>query len=271
MFRLFEHAPWIRYVQDVLDIGLVAFLIYSLLRLIRGTRTVHMIVGVVISILIYWISSFAELYTLNWILYHFLESLLLILVILFQNEIRRFLTRIGQTSFIPFLGVSQDSKMVEEVVRACFSLANKKIGAIIVIEKDAGLADYAELGIPLDAQITKALLTTIFVPKSPLHDGAVIIQKSRISYASCFLPLSMNSDLDSDLGTRHRAAIGLTEETDAIALCVSEEKGWVSIAINGKIIRNIDGVALRKMLNENLNTKVSPVHLVEDKNQGADS
>lgn len=266
MFKIFEHMPWIRTVQDFLDIFLVACLVYSLLRLIRGTRTVHMLLGLVISILIYWLSSAAELYTLNWILYHFLESLLLILVILFQNEIRRFLTRIGQTSFIPFLGGSQDSKMVDEIVRACFSLANKKIGALIVIEKDEGLRDYVETGVPLDANISKELLTTIFLPSSPLHDGAVMIQKSRISYASCFLPLSMNADLDNELGTRHRAAIGLTEESDAIVLCVSEEKGWVSVALNGKIIRGLDGVALKKLLNEQLRTKVSKFILPVEEN-----
>lgn len=252
-----EHSIYLRYAKDILDIALVSILIYSLLRLIRGTRTVHMILGVVITFFIYWVSSIAELYTLNWILFHFLESLLLIMVILFQNEIRRFLTRIGQTSFLPFFGVSQDSEMVDEIVRACFSLANKKIGAIIVIEKDAGLGEYIEQGVQLDAAVSKALITTIFQPSSPLHDGALMIQKGRITYASCFLPLSMNSDLDNDLGTRHRAAVGLSEETDAIVLCVSEEKGWVSFVMNGKIIRGVDGVALRKMLNEQLKTKIS--------------
>jgi len=268
MFRLIENTVWLRYALHILDIFLVAFLIYSLLRLIRGTRTVHMIFGVVIAFLVYWVSSVAELYTLNWILYHFLESLLLILVILFQNEIRRFLTRIGQTSFLPFFGGSQDSKMVDEIVRACFSLANKKIGALIVIEKDAKLGEYVEQGVLLDAAVSKALITTIFNPKSPLHDGAVMIQKGRLSYASCFLPLSMNSDLESDLGTRHRAAIGLSEETDALALCVSEEKGWVSVVSNGKIIRNVDGVALRKLLNDELKTKVVTFDIPEDTKEG---
>ncbi|MCC7459932.1 MAG: TIGR00159 family protein [Proteobacteria bacterium] len=266
---MIEHSQWFRYFLHAVDVALVAILIYSLLRLVRGTRTVYMIVGVVISFVIYWVSSIAELYTLNWILYHFLESLLLILVILFQNEIRRFLTRVGQTSFIPFfLGSSQDSEMVDEVVRACFSLANKKIGALIVIEKDSGLGEYVEQGIALDANVTKPLLTTIFQPSSPLHDGAVMIQKGRLSYASCFLPLTMTAELDSDLGTRHRAAVGITEETDAIALVVSEEKGWVSVVMNGKIIRGVDGVALRKMLNEQLRTKISQLVMPEETKEG---
>ncbi|MEZ4845822.1 MAG: diadenylate cyclase CdaA [Bdellovibrionota bacterium] len=268
MLQSIEHSVYFRYFLHMVDIAAVAVLIYSLLRLVRGTRSVYMILGVVISFIIYWVSSAAELYTLNWILYHFLESLLLILVILFQNEIRRFLTRIGQTSFIPFLGSSQDSEMVDEVVRACFSLANKKIGALIIIEKDSGLNEYVEQGIQLDANVSKPLLTTIFQPSSPLHDGAVMIQKGRISYASCFLPLSMATELDSDLGTRHRAAIGVTEETDAIALAVSEEKGWVSVIMNGKIIRNVEGTALRKMLTEQLNTKMSQLVLNEDTKEG---
>ena len=154
--------------------------------------------------------------------------------------------------------------MVDEVVRACFSLANKKIGALIVLEKDAKLGEYVEQGVLLDAVVSKALIATIFNPKSPLHDGAVMIQKGRLSYASCFLPLSMDSDLDSDLGTRHRAAIGLSEETDAIILCVSEEKGWVSVVLNGKMIRNVDGVMLRKMLNDELKTKAVNFDIPED-------
>jgi diadenylate cyclase len=257
MVRLFEHERWLRLGLDFLDVFLVAFLIYSILRLIRGTRSINMLIGLGIFIFTFWISSVAELYTLNWVLHHFLGNLLIIIVLLFQNEIRRFLARVGQTPFFSLLNETQDSKTIDEIVRACISLSNKKIGALIVMEKEAGLSDYLELGVNVDGAVSKELLTTIFLPASPIHDGAVIIQKGRVAYASCFLPLSMNQDLDSDLGTRHRAAVGISEETDALVITVSEEKGWISVAQNGKILRGIDGVALRKLLNDQFNSKIS--------------
>lgn len=253
--RLLEHSPWVRYVKDAFDIFLVALLIYSVLRLIRGTRTVNMLVGLGMSILVYYISSVAELYTLNWILFHGLESLLLIVVIIFQNEIRRFLTRMGQTSFSALLSPVHDDKSVDEIVRASVSMANKRIGALIVIEKESGLNDYIETGVNIDAAVSKELLVALFLSSSPIHDGAVMVQKGRLSYASCFLPLSMNPDLDPELGTRHRAAIGLTEESDALVIVVSEEKGWISVAMNGKIIRGVDEESLRKMLHDQLKMK----------------
>ena len=244
-----------RYFLDFVDIVVVALLIYNILRLIRGTRTVHMLVGLIVSILIFYISSVWELYTLNWILYHFLESLLLIIVILFQNEIRRFLTRIGRTSISTILNPQHDSKAIDEIVRACLSMANRKIGALIVIEKESGLGDYLDTGVQVDAQVSKELLLALFLSTSPIHDGAVIIQKGRLTYASCFLPLSMNPDLDTELGTRHRAAIGLSEETDAFAIIVSEERGWISVASNGRIVRGIDEEILRGMLANQLKMK----------------
>lgn len=250
----FENSQGLRIFQDILDISIVAFLIYNILRLIKGTRTVNMVVGLAISILIYYFSSIAELYTLNWILYHFLESLLLIIVILFQNEIRRFLTRIGQRSFFSLLSPMQDEKMVDEIVRSCILLANKRIGGLIVIEKEDGIGDYVELGTYIDAVVSRDLLSAIFSSESTLHDGAVMIQKGRVSYASCFLPLSMNPNLDSDFGTRHRAGIGLSEETDALVIIVSEQNGWISVATDGKIIRGVDGITLRSMLNDQLKT-----------------
>lgn len=257
MTSWFEQLEGFRVIRDLLDVLFVAMVIYYLLKLIRGTRAVYMLIGLAFGVLVYWISSFGELYTLNWLLYHFLGSLLLIVVVLFQNEIRRALTRIGRTPMFSFLETVQDSIVIDELIRTCVSLANKKIGALIVIEKQAVIDDYVETGTMIDAQVSKELLTSIFLPSSPIHDGAVLIQKSKISYASCFLPLSMNPSLDPELGTRHRAAIGLTEETDAIVLVISEEKGWISVAIEGKLIRGIDATALRKILAKQFQTKVS--------------
>ncbi len=253
----FQQFEGFRIIRDVLDVVFVAMIIYYLLKLIRGTRAVYMLIGLAVGVLVYWVSSFGELYTLNWLLYHFLGSLLLIVVVLFQNEIRRALTRIGRTPLFSFLDTVQDSIVIDELIRTCVSLANKKIGALLVIEKQAVIDDYVEAGTLIDAQVSKEILTSIFLPSSPIHDGAVLIQKSKISYASCFLPLSMNSSLDPELGTRHRAAIGLTEETDAIVLVISEEKGWISVAIEGKLIRGIDATALRKILAKQFETKVS--------------
>ncbi|MCB0327936.1 MAG: diadenylate cyclase CdaA [Bdellovibrionales bacterium] len=257
MMGFFQGLGEYRWFWDTLDILLVATLLYGLLSLVRGTRAVYMLFGLLLAIVIFWISSFSELYTLNWILYHFFGSLLLIIVILFQNEIRRGLTRIGRKSALSMISPSQDSMIIEELIRSAVSLANKKIGALIVIEKEASISDYVELGIFMDSLVSKELLSSVFLPSSPIHDGAVLIQKGRISHASCFLPLSMNPHLDPDLGTRHRAAIGLTEETDAIVISVSEEKGWISIAMNGKIIRGVDAMALRKILIEQVHYKTS--------------
>ncbi|MEZ4703811.1 MAG: diadenylate cyclase CdaA [Bdellovibrionota bacterium] len=255
MLGFFKGLEEYRWFWDTLDILLVAALIYGLLSLIRGTRAVYMLLGLFIAIVVYWVSALTDLYTLSWILYHFFGSLFLIIVILFQNEIRRGLTQIGRTPMLSMITHTQDTIIIEELIRASVSLANKKIGALIVVEREAAISDYIELGTNLDGAISKELLTSIFLPSSPIHDGAVLIQKGRVSHASCFLPLSMNPHLDPDLGTRHRAAIGLTEETDAVVIAVSEEKGWISVALNGKIIRGVDGVALRKILFEQIQPK----------------
>lgn len=257
MFSWLRNSDSFEFIRNALDIFVVALIIYYLLKMIKGTRAVYMLVGLSFGVMIYWISSFGELYTLNWILYHFLGNFLLIIVVLFQNDIRRALTRFGRAPMFSFLGTVSDRIVIDELIRTSVSLANKKIGSLIVVEKDANVLDYVELGVAVDGVVSKQLLTSIFLPSSPLHDGAVLIQKGKVSYASCFLPLSMSSDLDQELGTRHRAAIGLTEETDAIVIVVSEEKGWVSVAIGGKIIRGVDAAALRKILSEQFQNKVT--------------
>lgn len=250
MRQWFEQSLSLQFLRDFLDVFVVAFIVYYVLKLIRGTRAVYMLIGLSVAVLVYVVSSVIELTTLNWILYHFLGSFLLIIVVLFQNEIRRALTRVGKTPLFSFLGPVQDTVAIDELIKTSISLSNKKIGALIVVERDARISDHVEEGIEINADVSKELLTSIFIPASPLHDGAVVIQNGRIGLASCVLPLTMKTDLDQDLGTRHRAAIGITEETDALVIVISEERGWISVAFEGKLIRGIDAMALRKIMTE---------------------
>ncbi len=233
---------------DLLDIVVVAFIIYWLLRLIRGTRAVYMLVGLFVLIAVYVFSAFAELFTLNWLLSNIFGSLLLVVVVIFQNDIRRALTQVGRSPFFSSIVPTQDVEIVEELVKTSVSLANKKIGALIVLERNADVSEYVDVGLRMDAIPSKELITSIFLPLSPIHDGAILIQKGKITMAGTFLPLTMNPNVDAELGTRHRAAIGLTEETDAVVIVVSEEKGWVSVVVEGSITRGLDGAGLRKLL-----------------------
>ena len=242
---------------DIFDIFVVAILIYWILRLIRGTRAVYMLFGLITAVTIYWFSSVLEFYTLNWMLSKIFGSLLLLIVVIFQSDIRRALTQVGRTRFFSRFVPQQELELVEELIKTSTSLANKKIGALIVIERNADVSDYVEMGTQIDGVPTKELITSIFTPLSPIHDGAVLIQKGRLTVAGVFLPLSTNPRLDSDLGTRHRAAIGLTEETDAVVIAISEEKGWISLIVEGQITRGLDGLALRKLLLTHFSPKAS--------------
>lgn len=238
---------WLRW-QDGVDILFVAFVIYRIFLLIKGTRAVQMLVGLATLAIAYAGSEFLELFTLHWLLNAFLSSMILVIVVLFQNEIRRALARVGMNPFVGYRDSARDPKVVEEVLRAATSLANKKIGALLVLQRETELRDHLEPGVRIDAELTKELLQSIFLPYSPIHDGAVVIKEGRIVWAGCFLPLSARQDLDKDLGTRHRAAVGLSEETDAAVLVVSEQRGAISLAVNGRITRNLDGTNLRKVL-----------------------
>ena len=203
--------------------------------------------GIVVLLLLYWISRYSGLITVRWLLSNALTYIVFAIIVLFQSEIRRGLAGIGKT---PILGRQsrQRSGVFEEITQAATTLASRKIGALIVIERDIGLKNYAENGIVLDAVLAFDLLVTIFNPNTPLHDGAVIVQGNRIAAAACFLPLTLDPYHSQELGTRHRAAIGITEETDAVAVIVSEETGIISLACDGKITRNLDGVTLRASL-----------------------
>jgi diadenylate cyclase len=231
-------------IRDLIDMALVAFVFYRFLLLMRGTRGVQMSFGIVMLLLFYWVTRYYRLAAVQWLLSNILTYIVFAIIVIYQNEIRRGLAGIGKTS-LPGSHRSRGKEGFEEIVLAATTLASKKIGALIVIERDIGLKNYAETGITLDAMLTYDILVTIFSPNTPLHDGAVIVEQNRIVAAGCFLPLTLDPYLSKELGTRHRAAIGITEETDALAIIVSEETGTISMAFGGKITRDLDGASLR--------------------------
>jgi diadenylate cyclase len=239
----------------VLDILIVSVAIYELLKLIRGTRAVQMVLGAGLLAGVYYLSRWGHLETVNWVIRNFVGYVVFALIVLFQADIRRSLAHFGRTPFVTFFSRTDGiEEMIEEIAVAATVLAGQRVGAIVAIEREIGLRNYIEGGIPLDATLTHDLLATIFRPGGPLHDGAVIIQGDRIAAAACFLPLTVNPQLSKDLGTRHRAAIGLTEETDAVAVIVSEETGLVSLALDGRIERGLDSDRLRARLRGLLGT-----------------
>lgn len=236
-------------LRDTVDILLVAAGIYWLLLLIRGTRAIQILVGLIVLIALSLASELFQLAALGMILERFLGSAVLIIVILFQNDIRRALARVGR-GFFPSFSVEQELQVVEEIVRAAGALSQRRHGALIVLERESNLGDLVEAGVAIDAQISKDLLTSIFQPTSPMHDGAVLIQEGRVSTAGCILPLTLRTDLPEGLGTRHRAAVGITEETDALVVVVSEETANISVVLGGEMLRGLDAPRLRVVLRE---------------------
>lgn len=239
---------------DGIDIALVSFLIYKLLQLIRGSRAFQMVVGTFIVVTLFFVSRWARLETVNWLLRNSLAYIGFAIIVLYQAELRKALAHLGKAPLFRILSQPHTSETIDEVVLAITTLARRKTGAIIVIERDIGLRNYIEGGIILDAILTYDLLLSIFNPKTPLHDGAAIVQGNRVAAAACFLPLSINPQLSKELGTRHRAAIGITEDTDAVAIVVSEETGTVSYLEDGNILRGMDGETLRAKLHQALGT-----------------
>ncbi len=234
--------------KDLIDITIVAFIIYRILLLLEGTKALQMTAGLTILISFYFLSEIFQLLTLNWILHTFMSSLLIVIIIVFQDDIRRALAKIGT---VPISRMQKEYSLgIEEVVKAVGKLAEKKIGALIVFEREISLREYLEGAIPLEARVSEELLESIFNPKSPLHDGAVVISGDKVIAAGVVLPLSTNPDIAKDLGTRHRAGIGITEITDAVGVIVSEERGVISLAVGGKITRDITLPTLRKMLSQ---------------------
>lgn len=234
-------------LQDAVDIGIVAFIVYSLIELIRGTRAARMLIGLCIVVLIYVSSRVFDLYTVNWILDNFLSSVLLVIVIIFQHDIRRALVQVGSRPI--FGGATRlRGQDLEEILRAVVTLAGRHTGALVVLERETGLNEFIEGGTTIDAEISKELIVSIFMPNSPIHDGALIIRKGRVLAAGCFLPLTTNPNVSKTFGTRHRAAIGATEETDAVVIAVSEETGSISLVLDGRLTRDLDAGSLRGTL-----------------------
>lgn len=250
MDRLFAHfqrppiTGW-----DVLDILIVSIVIYEALKLIRGTRAVQMVIGSVLVLILFGFSNLFPLQTVNWLVRNLLLYTGFAVIVLFQSDIRRALAHLGRVPGLRSLGRSErTADTIEDIVTAAELLAKDRKGALIVIEREIGVRNYIESGIPLDAFVSYDLLTTIFEPKTRLHDGAVIIQEDRVAAAACFLPLSVSPKIDGDLGTRHRAAIGITEECDAVAVVVSEERGEISLATAGRLERRLSTDDLRRRL-----------------------
>src|SRR5919106_5151408 len=235
--------------SDALDIALVSFLVYELLLLIRGTRAVQMALSGSFLILLFFLSQRLQLETVNWVIRNLATYVVFAIIVLFQSDIRRALAHFGRAPFFRYFERAESAaETIEEIVVAASTLATRRIGAIVVVERQIGLRNYIEGGIPLDATVTYDLIASIFQPGSPLHDGAVIVQGDRIAAAACFLPLSVNPRLSKDLGTRHRAALGLTEENDAVAVVISEETGSISLVVGGDLERGITGDRLRTRL-----------------------
>ncbi|OQY20584.1 MAG: TIGR00159 family protein [Desulfobacteraceae bacterium 4572_35.1] len=237
-----------RWVLDVLDITLVAVIIYWIILLIKGTRAVQMLLGLAVILGVYVAAQTSGLYTLQWLLDNFLTSIVLVIVVIFQNDIRRALMHVGRNPFFADVAYREETKLIDELVAASVNLATKKIGALIVIERETGLKSFLEVGVEIDAKVSSDLITAIFLPRSPIHDGAVILQHGRLKKAGCFLPLSQNPDINKNLGTRHRAAIGLTEVVDAVVIVVSEETGKISVVVGGRMTRDLDSKSLRRIL-----------------------
>jgi diadenylate cyclase len=234
--------------RDAVDILVVSLIAYFLLRLIRGTRAVQMVLGILAIFLVYQGALLLKLVALRTVLGALIFYLPFAVIVLFAQELRRALAAFGRNPFFSLFSGYQSEETISDVVLAMTSLSARRIGALVVLERREGLKTYIDNGVPLDARVSYDLLVTIFAPGTPLHDGAVILSGERAAAASCFLPLSLKEGLSKRFGTRHRAAIGITEETDALAVVVSEERGTISLARDGKLIEDLDGKSLRDLL-----------------------
>jgi diadenylate cyclase len=264
-------APWPHLsVISVIDILLVAIIIYEFLALIKGTRASLMVVGVAALGLAFYLSRLGNLAALNWLISTLLPYTVFALIVVFAAEIRQGLARLGRGLTLS-RGSGSEGEAYDDIVLAANLFCQNQTGALIVIEREIGLRTYIESGVPLDAKLSYDLLATIFRPSAPLHDGAVIVQNDRIAAAACFLPLSMNPVLSTQLGTRHRAGIGVTEETDAIAVIVSEETGSISLAVGGKIERDLSVDQLRDRLGALLRRYVPPSTLPTPISNGSEA
>jgi diadenylate cyclase len=248
MFELIRQIRW----QDFVDIGIITFLVYRSLQIVRGSRAMQMIIGLAVILVAYVSSRALGLLTLNWILDNFLGSIILVIIVIFQSDIRRALTQVGSA---PLFGAAERTvqpreDIVEEIVLAAAALAARHVGGLIVLERVVGLNESWEFGTRLDARVSRELVESVFLPHSPIHDGALVIQKGRVTAVRCLLPLSTNPNLRKSWGTRHRAALGVTEETDAVAVIISEQEGTVALVVGGNVTENIDVARLRSALQD---------------------
>ncbi|MGE0814519.1 MAG: diadenylate cyclase CdaA [Vicinamibacterales bacterium] len=235
--------------RDLLDIAIVSIVVYEVLKLIRGTRAAQMAVALGLIVGTFYLSRALELQTVNWLIRNLVGYVVFAAIVLLQTDIRRALVHLGRGPFFRYLRrVEADEDAIEELVVALEKLAAERIGALVIVERGIGLRNHIESGILLDARLTYDLIVAVFQPSSPLHDGAVIVQGDRVAAAACFLPLSINPKLARELGSRHRAAVGVTEENDAVALVVSEETGAVSLVVDGRIDRHLAPDQLRQRL-----------------------
>lgn len=236
-------------ISPFIEILILWYVIYILLVFIKGTRTVQVLKGLFMLIVAFFLSQIIDLAVINWILMRVFAIAVVAFFIIFQPELRRGLARLGQS---PFFGVfsKEHRRIIDEIIKAVVALSRKKIGALIALEREIGLRTYIESGIPLASKVSSEIINTIFMPNTPLHDGGVIMRGGRIQAAGCLFPLTENPKVSKTLGTRHRAALGLSEETDAVVIVVSEETGAISLAVLGKLTRNIDEGTLRKSLDK---------------------
>ena len=241
------HVPT-ELIIDAIDIAIVSFLLYHLFALMRGTRAVHMFFGLIVLFLLSVIAQWMNLIAVNWLISSLRTAWLIAFVIIFQPELRRALSMLGQNRLLSRFVRMRQSHVIPEVVKAVQEMSEKKTGALIVLEKDMGLKNYVETGTTIDARVSAELIESIFTRPSPLHDGAIVIQNDRVVAAGCTLPLSQDQRLAQSMGMRHRAALGLSEETDALVVVVSEESGAVSYADDGKLYRKIDLATLKNEL-----------------------
>lgn len=245
--------------RDLIDIAIVAYVSYKAIMLIKGTRAVQLIKGLVVLAISTKVSEWLGLYTINWLLRNTMTVGVIALLVVFQPELRGALEQLGRGRLFvtPFFSFSEEevNKMINEMARAVQVLASNKIGALIVIERETGLNDVIETGLEIGGKLTTELLLNIFIPNTPLHDGAVLIRNDKIMAAGCFLPLTENPNLSKELGTRHRAALGITEQSDAVSIIVSEETGVISVAVEGKLTRYLDIMTFKEMIKSLLYTK----------------
>ncbi|MGN7360691.1 diadenylate cyclase CdaA [Paenibacillus sp. SAF-054] len=256
----FADLTWKESIKDIIDVAIVTYIIYHVILLVRGTRAVQLLKGILVLVIIWALSTWFDLFTLRWLMNQIFNFGIFAIFIIFQPELRRALEQLGRGKIFGRSSAEDEefNKLIGEVIKAVNYLARRKIGALIVFERQTGLNEYTESGIPMQSIVSSQLLINIFIPNTPLHDGAVIIQSNQIAAAACYLPLSENPFISKELGTRHRAAIGISEVGDAVSVVVSEETGQISLAINGQVVRDIKEESLISKLYEELRPNSTP-------------